>query len=49
MTPNQIWLANQTKEFLAGYDAYCLCEPFDKSKSQEWQNGWLCAADQHEE
>lgn len=28
------------KEFRAGFDAAAACDPFDKTKSQDWQDGW---------
>jgi hypothetical protein len=49
MTPTQQWLSNQSKDFKDGYEAYCLCEVFDKLKSAEWQKGWLYAAEQIED
>lgn len=48
MTPTHEWFLNQSNQFKAGYTAYCACQPFDKTQSQEWQKGWLYAAESME-
>lgn len=30
----------ESKDFHDGYNAAALYEPFDNTKSREWQNGW---------
>ena len=32
-------------EFKQGYDAAALCEPYDNTLSQDWQDGWKAYQD----
>ena len=45
MTPYQFWLAEQSDEFLRGYDDACLTLKRDKTQSKEYLRGFDKAQD----